>query len=441
MATEPVNKLLLTMSLPLMISMATEALYNVVDTLFVSRIGEHAITALSLAFPVQLLVVSITVGTGVGVGALLSRLLGERNKRGVDSTAANGIFLAAVTYALFLIFGLFFTKRYYAAQTQDAVIYKYGVDYLSICMIWSFGAVGQIIFQRLLQSTGRTALSMISQLTGAAANIVLDPVLIFGLCGAPKLGVAGAAIATVIGQIAALFIAIFLNLKFNRDISFDPRGFRSNLWTIKKIYAIGAPAIVMQSLNSLMVFGVNLILTRLSSTAVAAFGIYIKVQNFVFMPAFGLNNAVIAVAAFSYGASNRERLRGTIKFGMLYAAAIMLAGTAAVEIFAEPILSLFDASPELLTVGARAMRIISASYIFTAFMIVAQGAYQALGNGVYSLIVTMLRVVVILLPLLWVFSVLFPPDSVWWAFVISEILSAAASALLLKKICVEKGCA
>lgn len=435
MAAVPVRRLLFTMSLPLMLSMVMEALYNVVDSLFISRIGENAITALSLAFPVQLLVVSITVGTGVGVGAILSRLLGEGDRRGVNAAAMNGIFLAVLTYALFLLFGLFCAGSYYASQTDDAEIYRYGVDYLSVCMIWSFGGVGQITFQRLLQSTGRTALSMASQLVGALLNIVLDPILIFGLCGAPAFGVKGAAAATVIGQITALALAVYFNLRMNKEISFDLRGFRPSLSMIRKIYAIGAPAIVMQSLNSLMAFGVNLILIGLSSTAVAAFGIYIKVQNFVFMPAFGLNNAVIAIAAFNYGARNEPRIRETIKYGMLYAAAIMLAGMFAVQLFALPILRLFDASPELLSMGGRAMRIISVSYIFTAYMLIAQGVYQALGNGVYSLAVTLLRVVVVLLPLLWAFSVMFPLKDVWWAFVISEIISTLVSALLLRRIC------
>lgn len=435
MASAPVGRLLLTMSLPLMLSMVMEALYNVVDSLFISRIGEKAITALSLAFPIQLLVVSITVGTGVGVGAVLSRLLGEKDGRGVGAAAANGIFLALLTYVLFWAFGIFCTERYYGSQTADAEIYRYGVDYLSICMVWSFGGVGQITFQRLLQATGRTALSMASQMAGALINIVLDPILIFGLCGAPAFGVKGAAAATVIGQITALGLAVYFNLRLNRDVSFDLRGFRPDLRMIKKIYAIGAPAIVMQSLNSLMAFGVNLILIGLSPTAVAAFGIYIKVQNFVFMPAFGLNNAVVAIAAFNYGARSEPRVRQTIRYGMIYASAIMLAGMFLVQLLALPILRLFDASPELLAIGGHAMRVISVSYIFTAYMLIAQGVYQALGNGLYSLVVTMLRVVVILLPLLWVFSAIFPLREVWWAFVISEVISTLVSALLLRRVC------
>lgn len=438
MAVAPVGGLLLSMSLPLMLSMLMEALYNVVDSLFVARIGEDAITALSMAFPVQLLVVSVTVGTGVGVNAVLSRLLGEGDSRGVSGAAGSGVILAMITYIFFLVFGLFCTESYYSWQTQDAVICAYGADYLSICMIWSFGGVGQIIFQRLLQSTGRTMLSMVSQLVGALVNVVLDPVLIFGLYGVPAFGVKGAAAATVAGQTAALALAVIFNLRWNKEISFAPRSMRPSLIMIKNIYSVGAPAILMQSLNSLMALGVNVILIGLSSTAVAAFGIYMKVQNFVFMPAFGLNNAVIAVAAFNYGSRDERRIRETMKYGMLYAGVIMAAGTLLVQLLAAPVLRLFNASPELLSVGGAAMRVISLSYIFTAYIVIAQGVFQAFGNGVYSLIVTLLRVVVVLLPLLWAFSLLFPLRLVWWAFVASEVISAAASAVFLRRICEDR---
>lgn len=438
MAVAPVGGLLLSMSLPLMLSMLMEALYNVVDSLFVARIGEDAITALSMAFPVQLLVVSVTVGTGVGVNAVLSRLLGEGDSRGVSGAAGSGVLLAMITYIFFLVFGLFCTGSYYSWQTQDAGICAYGADYLSICMIWSFGGVGQIIFQRLLQSTGRTMLSMVSQLVGALVNVVLDPVLIFGLYGVPAFGVKGAAAATVAGQTAALALAVFFNLRWNKEISFAPRSMRPSLIMIKNIYSVGAPAILMQSLNSLMALGVNVILIGLSSTAVAAFGIYMKVQNFVFMPAFGLNNAVIAVAAFNYGSRDERRIRETMKYGMLYAGVIMAAGTLLVQLLAAPVLRLFNASPELLSVGGAAMRVISLSYIFTAYIVIAQGVFQAFGNGVYSLIVTLLRVVVVLLPLLWAFSLLFPLRLVWWAFVASEVISAAASAVFLRRICEDR---
>jgi putative MATE family efflux protein len=438
MATAPVGKLLFTMSLPLMLSMVFEALYNVVDSLFVSYVSENALTAVSMAFPIQLLVVAVTVGTAVGINAVLSRLLGERNQKGVDSIAYNGIFLSILTYLLLLLFGLFLTRPYFAWQTSDAEIAQLGVDYLSICLIYSFGAVGQITLQRFLQSTGKTMLSMISQLVGALFNIVFDPILIFGLCGFPKMGVTGAAVATVAGQIIAMGIAIFFNLTKNKEINFHFRGCRPDGRIIAKIYQVGAPAILMQSLNSLMAFGVNFILIKLSSTAVAAFGIYIKVQNFIFMPAFGLTNGVIAITAFNYGARNKKRIDDALKFGMTYAAVILLIGMALTQTLAAPILSLFDASSTLISIGVPALRIISLSYIFAAFIFIAQGFYQALGNGLYSLIVTLLRVVIILLPVLYIFAKLFPLNMIWWAFVLAEVASAVVGAFLLKRIYSQK---
>jgi putative MATE family efflux protein len=438
MATAPVGKLLFTMSLPLMFSMIMEALYNIVDSLFVAHLSEKALTALTLAFPVQLLVVSVTVGTGVGVNALLSRQLGEKNQRGIDKTAINGVFLSALTYLLFLAFGLFLAKPYFAWQTTDAEISRMGVEYLSICMIFSFGTVGQILFQRLLQSTGRTGLSMVSQLVGAVINIIFDPILIFGLFGVPKMGVAGAAIATVAGQIIAMGIALFFNITKNKDVHLRFRGFRPSIRVIAEIYRVGAPAIVNQSLNSLMAFGVNFILIKLSATAVAAFGIYIRIQNFVFMPAFGVNNGVIAIGAFNYGAKNKQRIDGTIKYGIIIAGSIMLIGAALIQVLTVPILNLFDASAALMDTGSAALRIISLSYLFVALTLIMQSVYQALGNGLYSLIITLMRVVVILLPTLWLFAKFFALNQIWWAFVLAEAVSALTGTFLLKQIYREK---
>jgi putative MATE family efflux protein len=434
MATEPVGKLLFAMSLPLMLSMILEALYNVVDSLFVSHVSENALTAVSLAFPIQLLVLSITVGTCVGVGACLSRHLGAGNQKSVNGAAMNGVFLAFLTYIVFLFFGLFLSKAYFAWQTSDTEIQQLGGDYLSICMIFSAGTVGQVTFQRLLQSTGKTTLSMVSQLLGAAFNIIFDPVLIFGLWGFPKLGVKGAAIATVIGQLIALGIALFFNITKNKEVCFRLKGFRPDKQMIGEIYHVGLPAIFNQSLNSLMAFGVNVILIGLSSTAVAAFGIYIKIQNFVFMPAFGVNNGVIAITAFNYGAKNKKRIDSSMRFGMLYALCIMIAGAVLIQLFAPFIVSLFDASRELMYLGVVVLRIISASYIFVAFTLVAQGIYQALGNGIYSFIITLTRVVVVLLPVLYIFSKLLPINQIWWAFVMAEFFSAVVGAFLLRRI-------
>ncbi|MDR1029907.1 MAG: MATE family efflux transporter [Treponema sp.] len=438
MATMPVGTLLFTMSLPLMLSMIMEALYNVVDSLFVAHLSEKALTALTLAFPVQLLVISITVGMGVGVNALLSRQLGEKDQHGVDATTINGVFLAALTYVLFLVFGLFLTKPYFAWQTKDAEIYRMGVEYLSICMVFSFGSVGQILFQRLLQSTGRTGLSMVSQLVGAVFNIIFDPILIFGLVGFPKMGVTGAAIATVLGQIIAMGIALCFNVTKNKDVHFHFRSFRPDVNVIRAIYRVGAPAIVNQSLNSLMAFGVNFILINLSATAVAAFGIYIRIQNFVFMPAFGVNNGVIAIAAFNYGARNKQRIDATIKYGIMIAGSILIIGTVLMQVLTVPILKLFDASDTLMDIGSAALRIISLSYGFVALTLIMQGVYQALGNGLYSLIITLMRVVIILIPALYLFAKLFALHQVWWAFVLAEGISAVTGAFLLKTIYHEK---
>jgi putative MATE family efflux protein len=434
MAAEPPGKLLLSMSLPIMLSMIMEALYNVVDSLFVARVSEKALTAVSLAFPVQLLAVSVAVGTSVGVGACLSRNLGAHNQRGVDTAAGNGVFLAALNCAAFLLFGIFLARPYFAWQTGNAEIRRMGAEYLSVCMIFSIGSVGQITFQRLLQSTGRTALSMVSQFAGAAINIIFDPILIFGLFGFPRMGVRGAAAATVAGQIIALCLAVYFNLSKNKEILFSAAALKPDKKMIKEIYSDGAPAIFNQSLNSLMAFGVNFILIRLSATAVAAFGIYIKVQNFIFMPAFGLNNGVIAIAAFNFGAKNKKRIDTVIKFGMMYAACIMLAGMVLLLVFVDSIVGLFGASAELRAIGSRAMRIISLGYLFAAFTLIAQGIYQALGNGVYSLIITLMRVVVVLLPVLYIFAHIFEISAVWWAFVMAEAFSALVGAFLLKRI-------
>ncbi|MDR1230346.1 MAG: MATE family efflux transporter [Spirochaetaceae bacterium] len=438
MAVMPVGRLLFSMSLPLMLSMIMEALYNVVDSLFIARVSEKALTALTLAFPVQLLVVSITVGAGVGVNALLSRQLGEKDQRGVDQTAINGVFLSALTYVLFLLFGLFLTRPYFAWQTDDPEICQAGVEYLSICMILSFGSVGQILFQRLLQSTGRTGLSMVSQLVGAAVNIVFDPILIFGLWGFPKMGVTGAAIATVAGQIIAMGIALFFTITKNKDVRLRLRNFRPDLRVISAIYRVGAPAIVNQSLNSLMAFGVNIILIKLSATAVAAFGIYIRIQNFVLMPAFGVNNGVIAIGAFNYGARNKRRIDATLKYGIIIAGSILVTGTMLIQALTVPLLNLFDASDTLMDIGSAALHIISLSYVFVALTLIMQGICQALGNGLYSLIITLMRVVIVLLPALSLFAKLFALNQIWWAFVLAEAVSAIVGAFLLKQIYREK---
>ncbi|MDR1900809.1 MAG: MATE family efflux transporter [Treponema sp.] len=438
MGTEPVGRLLITMSLPIMFSMIIEALYNVVDSMFVSRLSENALTAVSLAFPMHMLLISVTIGTSVGISACLSRKLGAGDQKGVAGAAGNGLFLALMSYAVFLVFAIFLTKPYFASQTQDAEIYQMGVEYLFICMAFSFGSILQITFQRILQATGRTTLSMVSQLAGAAFNIIFDPLLIFGLLGFPRMGVRGAAIATVGGQFLGLCLAAFFNFTKNKEVHFSFRGLKPEKHIIGTIYRVGAPAIVNQGLNSLMAFGVNFILIGISSTAVAAFGIYIKIQNFIFLPVYGLNNGVIAITAFNYGSREKKRIQASMKFGMIYAISMMLTGTIVLQLLARPIFSLFGTSLELMNAGVGIMRVISLGFVIVAFLFISQGIFQALGNGLYSLIVALLQVVVILLPLLYIFAKVFELRFIWWAFIAAQSIAAVAAAFLLKNIYSQK---
>lgn len=434
METQPIPSILLKMSLPLMLSMIFEAFYNIIDSLFIARVSENALTAISLAFPIQLLAISISVGTGVGINAALSKFLGQKEHKKANDIAINSIFLFLITYFIFFIFGVFFTRKFYSVQTNNEEILKLGVQYLSICMIFSFGSIGQITFQKILQSSGLMTLSMLSQLTGSIINIVLDPILIFGYFGLPKMGVSGAAIATVIGQIVAMIIAILLNHKKNHDIQFKVKHFKPNLQMIKEIYIVGGPAIIMQTLNSLMAFGVNNIIIGISTTAVATFGIYLKVQNFVFMPAFGINNGIIVLTAFNYGAQKKHRINQILKYGYIYSGTILILGTILFHIFAANIFNLFKASNQMLSIGIPQIRIISLSYIFVSYTLISQGFYQGLGNGVYSLIISAMRVIILLLPILYLLTKITQINNIWWAFVIAEGGAAIIATFLLKKI-------
>ncbi len=436
MGTMPVNKLLITMSLPMMISMLIQSLYNIVDSIFVSMISENALSAVSLAFPIQILLIAVATGTGVGVNSILSRALGERNSEKANSVAMHGIFLSVLSYIVFVFIGIFAIKPFYMSQTSgaDIEIFNYGVQYTSIICIASFGIFGQIIFERLLQSTGKTIYSMYVQLTGAIINIIFDPILIFGMFGMPKMGVAGAAIATVMGQIVAAILAIFFNFKVNKEIKLTLRGFKLDKKIIGVIYSVGAPSIVMQAIGSVMNYGMNLILIGFTSTATAVFGIYYKIQSMFFMPVFGLNNGMIPVVAYNYGAGNRKRLIKTIKLSVLYAVVIMIAGFLVFQIIPDKLLGLFEASGNMLEIGVPALRIISISYIAAGFCIVAGSVFQALGNGMYSLIVSVTRQLVVLLPIAFILSKIGGLMVVWWAFPIAEIMSFAVSTLFLFKI-------
>ncbi len=430
----PVNKLLLGMSVPMMISMLVQALYNIVDSIFVSRIGEKALTAVSLAFPVQQVMIALGGGMGIGVNALLSKSLGEKDYDKVNKAAMNGIFLSLVNFIIFVVIGLTFVKPFYLSQTGDTEILGYGIDYLTIVCCASFGIYFQFIFERLLQSTGKTFYTMITQTTGAVINLIMDPILIFGLLGAPKLGVKGAAIATVFGQIVASIMALTINIKLNTEIKLSLKRFRPDGETIKKIYSVGLPSIIMQSIGSLMVYGINRILIAFSSTATAVFGVYFKLQSFIFMPVFGLNNGMVPIVAYNYGARKRLRMTGTIKLAILYAFIIMTTGTAVFLAFPAKLLSFFNASDHMLSMGIPALRIISIHFPIAAFCIIIGTVFQALGRAVYSMINSIMRQIVVLLPAAYLLSLTGEVNNVWWAFPIAEIMSLCVSLFFLYKV-------
>lgn len=434
MGTMPENRLLLSMSLPMMISMLVQALYNIVDSIFVSYINEDALTAVSMAFPIQSLMIAFGVGTGVGVNALLSRSLGEKDYKTVNKAAVNGLLLTVMTYLLFLVAGVLIAKPFYYSQTQDAQIVEYGVTYLQIVCIFSIGMLLQMMLEKLLQSTGRTFFSMVTQIVGAVANIILDPILIFGLFGFPEMGVAGAAAATIFGQCAGSVLALFFNLKYNHDISLSVRGFRPDLQIIKRIYAVGIPSIVMQAIGSLMVYGMNRILIGFTSTATAVFGVYFKVQSFVFMPVFGLNNGMVPIIAYNYGAGSRERVKKTMKLSVMYALGIMTVGVIIFQTVPQFLLGMFNASENMLSIGVPALRIISLSFFMAAFGIVAGSFFQALGNGVYSMLISVTRQLVVILPAAWLLSLSGNVHLVWWAFPIAEVVSFSMGVYFMIRI-------
>ena len=434
MGVMPVNRLLISMSLPMMASMLVQALYNIVDSIFVSRINENALTAVSLAFPIQSLLIAFGTGTGVGVNALLSRALGEKDERTANKAAMNGLFLAVATYLVFLVVGLFIARPFYLGQTKDAQIVEYGVQYLSIVCIFSIGMLMQVMLEKLLQSTGKTVYSMITQIVGAVTNIIFDPILIFGLFGLPKLGVAGAAAATIFGQCLAGGLALFFNLKYNTEIRLSLRGFRPDLRIIQKIYQVGIPSIVMQAIGSVMTYGMNRILIGFTSTATAVFGVYFKVQSFVFMPVFGLNNGMVPIIAYNYGAGKRDRVIRTVRLSVVYALLIMAVGVIVFQTIPQYLLYLFDASENMLKIGIPALRTISLSFLFAAFGIVSSSLFQALGNGVYSMFVSLTRQLIVLLPAAWLLSLAGRVELVWLAFPIAEVFSFTLSVIFTLRI-------
>lgn len=434
MGTMPINKLLITMALPMIVSMLVMALYNIVDSIFVARICEDALTAVSMAFPVQNLMIAIASGTGVGMNALLSRSLGAKQQEQANHAARNGVFLAICSYLVFLLFGLTACGLFFRSQTDNPAIIQYGMTYMEICSVLSFGLFIQMVFERILQATGRTIFTMCTQGLGAIINIILDPILIFGLFGAPKLGIAGAAIATVAGQIIAACLAIFFNLKCNPDIHLNFRGFRPNGKIIRRIYAVGVPSILMMSISSVMVYGMNCILIAFTSTATAVFGVYYKLQSFIFMPIFGMNNGMVPIIAYNYGACKPDRIKKTMKLAMTYAEIIMLIGFVAFHVIPRPLLSMFSASEQMMALGVPALKILSWSYLVAGLCIISSSVFQALGNGVYSLLVSFGRQLVVLLPAAYLLSLTGNVDMVWWSFPIAEVASVLLSALFMLRI-------
>lgn len=430
MGVMPVNKLLISMALPMMISMLVQALYNVVDSIFVAKLSEDALTAVSLAFPMQNLMIAVAGGIGVGMNAILSRSLGQKNMTAVNKSAAGGAFLEALGYLLFLIIGVTLVRTFFVAQDASAEITELGVKYLSVVLIFSFGIFGQFTFERMLQSTGKTLYTMFTQMTGAIINIILDPILIFGLFGAPKMGITGAAVATVIGQICAAVFAFTLNKRKNHEIDFSFRKMlRPDGKIIKTILSVGIPSMIMQAIGSVMTFGMNKILIVFSSTAVAVFGVYFKLQSFVFMPVFGLNNGMVPIVSYNYGAENKERMIKTIKLSLCYAVGIMLLGLILIQIFPTQMLMLFNASEHMLSIGVPALRTISLSFIFAGIASIFSSCFQALGNGILSMFVSIARQLLALLPAAYLLSKMNDVNLVWWSFPIAEIVSVTLSVI------------
>ncbi|MHC6203562.1 MATE family efflux transporter [Breznakiellaceae bacterium SP9] len=432
------HRLLLTMSIPMVISMTVQALYNIVDSIFVARLNENALTAVSLAFPIQSLMIAVGVGTGVGINAFLSRSLGERNFSAVNRSATNGLFLVWLSSAAFMLIGFFASEWYFSTQTDIKEIVRYGREYIFVVCVFSLGIFNQVTFERLLTSTGKTFYAMLSQTIGAVTNIILDPIMIFGLAGFPRMEVLGAAIATVIGQTVGTLFALYFNLKHNHEIKLSFRGFRPDAAIIKAIYSVGVPAILMQALGSVMTYGINRIILPFTATAAAVFGVYFRLQSFVFMPVFGLNNAMVPIIAYNYGAKKKARIIRTIKLSIRYAVSIMLLGFAIFHIFPGALLAMFNATEEMLDLGLPALRIMSLIFVFAGLCVVLLSVFQALGHGVKSLIVSFVRQIIVLLPAAWLLSRTGSLIAVWFAFPIAEIAGLVLCIVFMKQVYDEK---
>lgn len=431
MGVMPVHRLLLSMSGPMMLSMLIQALYNVVDSVFVSYISEGALTAVSLAYPMQNLMIAVATGTGVGVNALLSRNLGERNFPMVNRTAGNALFLGLISYVFFALLGAFGSRAYFAAQVTDPEIIRMGQEYLSVILVLSIGCFGQVLLSRLLQSTGKTFYSMVIQMVGAVLNIILDPLLIFGLGGFPAMGVAGAALATVISQLVGTALGLYYNLRKNPEIRFSASQMRPSKGIIARIYSVGVPSILLQTVASLLIFGLNQILVSFSETATAVYGVYFKLQGFAFLPIIGMNNGMVPIIAYNYGAKKPERILQTIKLAILYAVGIMVAAVLLFQIFPVQLLSFFQASPEMLAIGVPALRTLSLCFLVGGFTIVSSSVFQALGKGLLSMSISVFRQLLLVLPLAYFFSLTGNLNMVWWAFPAAEVLAGLLAAYYL----------
>lgn len=423
METMPVNKLLITMAAPMVLSMLIGALYNVVDSLFVSHYGENALSAVSLAFPIQNIIIAIGTGIGVGINALLSRYLGEKKQKEVNQTAMHGIVLGIGFYALILLFGIFCVRSFYTVQTNDAEIVSMGIDYLTVICVFGFGQMLQLIFEKILQSTGRTSYTMVMQIVGAVINIILDPIFIFGYFGLPAMGTRGAAIATVVGQIIAMLLGLYFNLTKNKDVQFQLKSIQLESHYFKGICAVGVPTIIMQSMSSVMCFGINKLLLDFSTTSTAVFGAYFKLQTFVYMAIFGLNNALIPIVAFNIGAKHSERIKKVIRLCGLYSAFIGLVGLIIMEVLPVQLISAFAPSEEMFSLGVTALRILGLSFVFGGISVMTSYALQGFSRGISSLVISALRQVIILLPLAFVLGKMFGINGIWWSFLISEAIT------------------
>lgn len=434
MGVMPIDKLIVSMSLPIMISMLVQALYNIVDSIFVAQINENALTAVSMAFPIQNLMIAVGVGTAVGMNALLARSLGEKDFDKVNKIAENGIFLAFLSYLLFLVIGLFFSEMFFRSQTNIEEIITYGKQYMTVCCCLSLGIFIQIMFERMLQATGKTVYSMITQGVGAIVNIILDPILIFGLLGFPTMGITGAAVATVIGQMIAALIGLILNQTKNHEVQLKFHHFRLNGKIIRQIYGIGIPSIIMQAIGSLMTYAMNLILITFTPTATAVFGVYFKLQSFVFMPVFGLNSGVIPIMSYNYGANKRARVTKTLNHTIIYAVIILAAGFLLFQAAPVPLLRMFNASDHMIAIGVPALRIISFSFVPAAVSIVCSSAFQSLDRAVYSMFISIARQLVVLLPVSYLLAQVATVDLVWLSFPIAEIASLLLTLVFMKKL-------